>query len=606
MERLRERLKEVPCQPGVYMYQNSEGQVIYVGKAKILRNRMRSYFQAQDRLLPKVRAMMNRVADFDYIVTASEVEALILENNLIKAYQPRYNILMRDDKTYPYLKVTLAEPFPRICITREKRDGVSRYFGPYTDASSLKETLKLLTHIFPLRTCKTMKSRPRPCLNRDIGRCLGPCTGTVDQAAYRLMVDGIISFLEGNAADIARRMESEMRTAAAALEFEKAARIRDQLKSLQQLNLRQKVVFEKPYHMDIMVVIVEDKPNLALVFKIRAGKLIAKDTYWLQQAMDERSEEIMEFFMKQYYADQSDVPPEVVVNILPGDIQVVEAWLSSAAGRRVKLYLPQRGEKKALLDMVLNNARWLWEERQKSDRVNLNTLQQLSTALELEVVPQRVEGYDISHLAGEETVASMVVFTAGQADKKHYRRFKMKVPQNNDYASLVEALERRFKEARQGNAAFLPEPDLIMIDGGAGQVNAVAELLQAQQIDIPVIGLAKREEIIYRPGGIPPLKLERRHAGLMLLQRVRDEAHRFAIEYNRKRRGKKLTISALDQIAGVGEARKNLLLKEFGSVAALQRASLEEITLMPGIGINVGKMIYNALHRENAHEAKEK
>ncbi|MGI6434156.1 MAG: excinuclease ABC subunit UvrC [Syntrophomonadaceae bacterium] len=596
MEKLKERLKDVPCKPGVYLFKDGDGRVLYVGKAKILRNRLRSYFQPPHRLDPKVKAMVSRVADFDYIVTGSEVEALILENNLIKSYHPRYNIFMRDDKTYPYLKITTAEPYPRVYITREKKDGVSRYFGPYTDAAALKETMKLLTGIFPLRTCKTLKRQLRPCLNRDLEKCLAPCSSAVSVEEYAHHVEGLIRFMEGHQDYIVEQLEREMHAAAQALEYEKAARLRDQLQSINSLNARQKVSLEKPYHLDVAVMIVDARPSLALVFKIRRGRLVGKDTFWLHQAMDEPAEEMSSFFLRRYYAENPDIPGEIVMNLLPADLALLQDWFKQLTGKKVRLHLPQRGTKKGLLDMVLENARLLWEEKQRSDQHCQAALQQLSLDLKLEVVPQRIEGYDASHLGGEDTVAAMVVFTAGRPDHKNYRRFKIKLEQNNDYASLAEALRRRFTEARQGNPAFLPEPDLILIDGGVGQLHAAREVMQSLQVDVPVVALAEREETIYQPDA-RPLILPRRNQGLMLLQRVRDEAHRFAIEYNRRRRGKKLTKSILDDIAGIGPRRKQLLLECFGSVAALSRASEEQIAAVKGIGPRAARAVHQALNR---------
>jgi len=595
VEELKERLKDVPCKPGVYLFKDRDGRVIYVGKAKMLRNRLRSYFQPPQRLEPKVRAMVSRVADFDYIITGSEVEALILENNLIKSYHPRYNIFMRDDKTYPYLKITTSEPFPRVYITREKKDGVSRYFGPYTDAAALKETLKLLTGIFPLRTCKTLKKQPRPCLNRDLDKCLAPCSSTVTVEEYRHFVDGLIRFMEGHHSEVIKQKEQEMQAAAAAMEFEKAARLRDQIQSIKSLGAKQKVSFDKPYHLDVVVTVVEEKPFLGLVFKIRSGRIVGKDTYWLHPAMDEPGEELSSFFLRQYYAENQDIPDEIVINTIPADLLLLQEWFRELTGRKTNLHVPQRGEKKALLDMVTENARLLREEKQHAEAHYQEALQQLSRDLELDFIPNRIEGYDVSHLSGEETVASMVVFTAGRPDKKSYRRFKVKLAQNNDYASMAEALKRRFTEARQGNPAFLTEPDLVMVDGGLGQLNAVQEVLQDLKINVPVVALAKREEIIFRHDG-SPLKLPRRNQGLMLLQRLRDEAHRFAIEYNRLRRGKKLTKSILDDIEGIGPRRKKLLLESFGSVAALSRATQEEIAAVKGIGSKAAQAVYQALH----------
>ncbi|MDD2585925.1 MAG: excinuclease ABC subunit UvrC [Syntrophomonadaceae bacterium] len=596
---MKERLGSVPLKPGVYLYKDKEDKVIYVGKAKALRNRMRSYFQSNDKLHPKVRAMMNRVADFDFIVTNSEVEALILENNLIKAYKPRYNIELRDDKTYPYLKVTTGDEFPRVCITREKKDGVSRYFGPYTDVNSLRETLKILTGVFPLRTCRTLKKQPRACLNRDIEKCLAPCAGLVSAEEYRETVEALINFMEGNSRELLHSLQEQMQEASSRLEFEKAARIRDKINSIKKIGEKQKINFENPYDIDVIGMFSGEKRSLVLVFKIRSGRIIAKDTFWLNRAINEEEAELLEFFLKHYYDENFDIPAEVLMSQLPAELELVEEWLRTKTGHKVTLRVPQRGSKKDMLDMVLDNATLLWEEKQQQEAGNTKALVHLSQVLNLEVVPERIECYDISHLAGEETVASMVVFTGGMPDKKAYRRFKIKTDQNNDYASMSEVIGRRFKEARQGNAAFLPEPDLIIIDGGLGQVNIAKRVLDELRVDIPVFGLAEKHEEIFTPSVGEPLRLSRRDDGLKLLQRLRDEAHRFAIEYNRKRRERKIRSSALDSIAGVGEKRKKALLAHFGSVARIRQAAVDEISLVPGMNRKVAQNIYNYFRERN-------
>jgi excinuclease ABC subunit C len=589
---LKERLKNVPLKPGVYMYKDAQGQVIYVGKARELRNRMRSYFQSRERLHPRVRAMMNRVADFDYIVSSTEVEALILENNLIKAYQPRYNIDLRDDKSYPYLKVGIGDKFPGISIVREDKDGVSKYFGPYTDVGSLKETLKLLSGIFPLRKCRNFKQRPRPCLNSDIGKCLAPCSGQVSEEEYRRMVDDLLAFLEGEYKDILKSKEAEMKDAALQLEFEKAARIRDQIRAIEKIGEKQKVIFESAYNLDLLAMASGEKESLLVMFKVRTGKITAKETFTLNRAVDENEAELMGFFIKQYYHDNTDIPAEILLKDMPAEADLIETWLQDKSGFRVKFKNPRRGEKKKMLDMVLENTLLLWEEKNKKNLKDTETLIHLSKVLDLQVIPERIECYDISHLAGEEVVASMVVFSSGQADKKAYRRFKIINEKNDDFASLAETLGRRFEEADRGNTAFLPEPDLIIIDGGLGQVNAVKKEMERRQIDIPVFGLAKKNEEIFAPGISQPVLLPRRDEGLRLLQRMRDEAHRFAIEYNRQRRAKKLKVSALDNIEGIGPKRKKALLAHFGSVAKIKEASLEEIASVAGINLPAARNVY--------------
>lgn len=586
----------MPLQPGVYIYKDREGRVIYVGKARILRNRMRSYFQSPPGLDPKVRAMMAKVADFDFIVTNSEVEALILENNLIKSYQPRYNIQLRDDKTYPYLKITTGEKFPRICIVREKKDNVSRYFGPYTDVTSLRETIKLLTTIFPLRTCKNLKMNRRPCLNRDMGKCLAPCTGRLAPQDYQQLVTGLTDFMEGKSHDILQRKEAEMKNAARELEFEKAARLRDQIQAIRKISEKQKVSLETEYNIDLIGMIASEKENLAQVFKIRAGKIIGKDTFWLKRSISEDEPEVLEFFLKQYYTDNTDIPAEVLVSLRPADYELVEAWLREKTGHKVQVHVPLKGEKKKLLDMVLTNAGLLWEEKMHRDSRSREALMQLSEALNLEIIPERIECFDISHLAGQETVASMVVFTDGTPDRKSYRRFKIKTDQNDDFASMSETITRRLVQARKGNSAFLPEPDLMIIDGGLGQVNAAQAVLDQMQVEIPVYGLAKKNEEIFAPGISVPITLDKRNEGLMLLQRVRDEAHRFAITYNRQRRDKKSIASALDGIKGIGPARKKALLYHFGSVAKIKKAGLDELIQVPGMNATAAQAVYDFLH----------
>lgn len=592
---MKDRLKNVPLQPGVYLYRDKEGRVIYVGKARVLRSRMRSYFQNPAGMDPKVRAMMAKVGDFDYIVTGTEVEALILESNLIKAYQPRYNIDLRDDKSYPYLKIT-AEKFPRLCIVREKKDKVSRYYGPYAEVGLLRETIKIITSIFPLRTCKTMRNH-RPCLNHDLGKCLAPCTGRVEPEEYQRLVDGIVSCLDGNGQQLAEQIAAEMQRAAANLEFEKAARLRDQASALKVLAEKQKVCMDKPYDLDMVGMLGGEQHKLILVFKLRAGKIVAKETFWLKRVIDEADDEVLEFFFKRYYSDNQDIPPEILVSLLPPDTELIQSWLKEVHGVRCRIWKPERGEKRGLLDMVMENARLLWEEKMRDESRNSRILQDLAHTLDLEAVPQRIECFDVSHLGGQETVASMVVATSGRPDKKAYRRFKISAEQNNDTASLSEALRRRFQEARQGNPAFLPEPDLLLIDGGLGQVNAARMVLEELGVEIPVLGLAKREESLFWPGRRDPLRLPPRDEGLRMLQRLRDEAHRFAVQYNRQRRGSKTIRSALDDIEGVGPKRRRALLLHFGSVARIKTASREELAQVPGMNKPTAERIYMHFHK---------
>jgi excinuclease ABC subunit C len=596
---MRERLQKVPLKPGVYIFKDREGRVLYVGKARSLRSRMRSYFQAPEKLDPKVRAMMARVADFDYIVTSSELEALILENNLIKSYQPRYNIRLRDDKTYPYLKITMSDKYPRLALVREDKDGRSRYFGPYVDVASLRETIKILNTIFPLRKCKTLHPNKRPCLNYDIKLCLAPCAGMVKEDEYRRVVEELVAFLEGSFQGLLQDKEEQMKNAAARLDFEAAAFLRDQINGIKKIQQNQQIDFEKSYNLDIAALVGLEKERLAVVFKIRQGRIVAKDTFWLQRSIDENESELMAFFIQQYYKDNSDIPGEILLSLEPSDPELLQTWLSEGSGKRVKLQRPSRGERRRMLDLVLNNARLLWEEKAEKNLQNREALLRLSQVLELEIIPERIEAYDISHLGGAETVASMVVFSDGIPDPKAYRRFKIRSDQNDDYASMAEVLERRLNESRHGNAAFLPEPDLILIDGGAGQVKAAYQVLEAVGKDIPVVGLAKKNEWLFRPEHSEPLVLPRRDPGLMLLQRLRDEAHRFANEYNRQRRSKKLQRSSLDDIPGIGPQRKKSLLTHFVSGARIREASLDDLRKVPGMNLPAARAVYNYYHPDS-------
>jgi excinuclease ABC subunit C len=594
-EQLKERLHKVPLKPGVYLFKDGQDRVLYVGKAKLLRQRMRSYFQNPEALQVKVRALMTHVHDFDYIVTASEMEAFILENQLIKSYQPHYNIDLRDDKTYPYLKIT-AETFPRAMIVRERKRPPHKYYGPFTDVGSLRTTLHMLLKAFPLRTCKSMKNRTRPCLNYDLGLCRAPCVGKITPEDYQKLVQELMAFMEGGSA-LTRQLENEMRAAAAASNFERAALLRDQWQSLKALEEKNQVELHQEKDLDVVGMIEGPQENLALVFQIRRGRISGKDTFWLKKPLADSREAALSFFLRDYYMQSADPPAEICVDQLPEDAALLEEWLRSRFDRRVEIKIPRRGEKKALLDMLTENARTLWEEKHQENLRQTEILKNLAQQLELEVLPRRIECYDISHLAGTETVASMVVFTDALPDNKAYRHFKIHQEQNDDFLSMRETITRRFEEAKKGNSAFLPEPDLLLIDGGLGQVNAVYMIVQEMQVDIPVRGLAKRNEEIYFPGRSTPLKLNHRDAGLLLLRHIRDEAHRFAITYNRKRRNSKLTASQLDQIPGIGPKRRQALLQHFGSVAALRRAETADIAQVEGISAQLASQIWLQLKK---------
>ncbi|MGE5397184.1 MAG: excinuclease ABC subunit UvrC [Chitinophagales bacterium] len=592
---LKERLKAVPLLPGVYLFKDLNGEVIYVGKARVLRNRLRSYFRGPDNLDPKVKAMMMKVHEFDYVITSSELEALILECNMIKSYSPRYNIIFRDDKSYPYLKVTLQEDFPRAIITREKVRDVSRYFGPYADVGSIKETLRLLNQLFPLRTCKDFKIGRRPCLNHDIGRCLAPCTGLVDRGEYRNMVQRVISFLDGEVQELSRSLEKEMIAAAENMEFEAAASLRDSLAAIKKVAEQQKVVCSSSMQADIIAVVGQERQRLVLVFHIRAGRLIGKDTFWLNTSLGQRDEEVLYFFVQQYYSDNTDIPGEILLGISPSDQEVLEKWMMEQ-GIKTSFRIPARGEKKNLLTMAQDNAVLLWEESMRKSGSIQEVLAGLARLLDLSEIPERIECFDISHLGGEETVGSMVVFTNGEKDSASYRRFKLAVT-NNDYQGMREILTRRMRNGLAGEEAFLPLPDLIMVDGGPGQAGVANQVIQELGADIPVIGLAKKYEEIHRPGVPEPIRLPRSSEVLKLVQRIRDESHRFAIGHNRQRIRKRSLTSVLDHIDGIGDKRKNELLKHYGSIEKIKAATIDELCQVPGMNHRAAEAVFAFFHR---------
>ncbi|MGB4302505.1 MAG: excinuclease ABC subunit UvrC, partial [Syntrophomonadaceae bacterium] len=458
------------------------------------------------------------------------------------------------------------------------------------------ETLRLLTSLFPLRTCKTLRPLNRPCLNRDLKKCLAPCTGQVSKEEYLQMVEQIIAFLEGDSREVLKAKEAEMKEAAHNLEFEKAARLRDQINAIRKISETQKAHLQSPWNLDLIGMLVGEKDSLASVFKIRSGKIMAKDTFWLNRPTGQDEGELMAQFLRRYYTDNEDIPKELIVSSLPAEQELIEEWLHSVTGHKVSIKVPQRGDKRSLLDMMMENAHLLFQERYEAESRQQAVLIHLSKMLELPVVPERIECYDISHLGGQETVASMVVFTQGVPDGSAYRRFKIKQDQNDDFASMRETLRRRFRQAQQQNPAFLPEPDLVVIDGGLGQVNAVQAVLDELGVEIPLISLAEKNEEIYKPHRSEPLVLPRRDEGLRLLQRLRDEAHRFAVEYNRQRRTRRMTSSALDHIEGVGPQRRRALLKKFGSVNGIREASLEELAAVPSMNRTVARRVYEYFH----------
>ncbi|WP_102493781.1 excinuclease ABC subunit UvrC [Selenomonas felix] len=581
-----EKLKLLPDSPGVYIMKDDHGKIIYVGKAIVLKNRVRQYFQSSRNHTPKVRAMVSHIADFETIMTANEVESLILEANLIKKHQPRYNIRLKDDKSYPYVKVTVQEEFPRVFITRRVlRDG-ARYFGPYTNVTALRDSLKLLRRLFPLRTCRTMPERP--CLEYHIKRCLAPCIGKVEAEDYRAMIRAVLLFLEGRTDDVERELEQRMNAAAEAYHFETAARLRDQLSAVRTAAERQNIVTGAG-DQDAVGMARSAAGVCVQIFFIRGGKMIGREHFLLRGSEEESDADILRAFLEQYYNQATFVPREV---LLPCAIDAaaqatIEAWLAARkGGGKVALLTPQRGTKHDIVQMATGNAaKFLADEetrRSLLDEQTLGAVEELGRYLGLKHPPRRMECFDISHNQGQETVASMVVFEDGAPKKSDYRRFKIRSTEGkpDDFLSMREVTTRRY--------VGLPEeelPDLIIIDGGKGQLSSALEIIRhaAGHKDVPVVGLAKQFELVFTEGNSEPVELPRRSQALYLIQRIRDEAHRFAITFHRKLRGKRNLVSVLDHIVGIGPKRRQSLRIHFGSLEKIKEASVEELAAAPGM-----------------------
>lgn len=597
-ENIREALAVLPDKPGVYLMHDKDGKVIYVGKAVVLKNRVRSYFRNLASHTPKVRAMVAKIADIETIVTSSEVEALILECNLIKKYRPRYNIMLKDDKSYPYLKVTLNEEFPRLYVTRRQmRDG-AKYYGPYADAGAMHATVKLLRSMFPLRTCRTMNAE-RPCLNYHIKRCLAPCAGLVSKEEYGNMIKSVCMVLDGRTTELERDLKRRMQEAADNYAFEEAARLRDQLQAVMRLNEQQKAVTGQDSDMDI-IGFAKDMTGICIqIFFVRKGKLLGRDNFFLQDD-GESEQEVITAFVKQYYNEASYIPREIALPVLPDaeEQAVIEQWLAEKAQRKAELVRPQRGVKKDLLQLANDNAVKLLEERLRKGQLSLKNdvqaAEELQLALGLPNPLERMDCFDISHTQGSETVASMVVFRNGSISKKDYRRYKIVSAEGkpDDFKSMQEVVYRRYKD-------YEDLPSLVVIDGGKGQLSSALEVIRGLGLhDLPVIGLAKREEEIFKEGQSESILLDRDSAALHLIQRIRDEAHRFAITYHRKLRGKRNLVSVLDHVEGIGSKRRQELWKAFKTLDEMKAASVEELAAVESMNYAAAQKLYDFFRLE--------
>lgn len=590
---IKNALAVLPEKPGVYLMHDAEGKVIYVGKAVVLKNRVRSYFRNLASHSPKVRAMVAKITEIETIVTSSEVEALILECNLIKKYRPRYNISLKDDKTYPYLKITMQEDFPRLFATRrQSRDG-AKYYGPYADAGAMHATVKLLRSMFPLRTCRNMNP-DRPCLNYHIKRCLAPCAGLVSKAEYNQMIKSVCMVLDGRTTELERELKQRMQDAAENYAFEEAARLRDQLQAVERLNESQKAVTSNGGDMDV-IGFAQDMTGICLqIFFVRKGKLIGRDNFFLQDAGD-TPQEVLTAFVKQYYNEATFVPKEIVMPYLPeaAEQAVIEIWLTDKAQRKVVLLKPQRGVKKELLQLADDNAVKLLQERLRKGSLSLKNdrqaAEELQQALGLAHSLARMDCFDISHTQGSETVASMVVFRNGSISKKDYRKYKIVSAEGkpDDFKSMQEVVYRRYKD-------YEDLPNLVVIDGGKGQLSSALEVIHGLGLaELPVVGLAKREEEIFIPHRSTSILLDRDSAALHLIQRIRDEAHRFAITFHRKLRGKRNLVSVLDHVDGIGPKRRQELWKAFKTLEAMKAASVEELAAVESMNMAAAQSLYD-------------
>jgi excinuclease ABC subunit C len=587
---LKEQLKTLPARPGVYLFKDNTGKVIYVGKASSLRDRVKSYFSSSARLTPKLERLVDRISDLDAIVTDTEYKALILENDLIKKYRPVYNVRLKDDKTFPYLKIDINSDWPTVRITRRFHKDGDRYFGPYVSAYSLRQTLKLVRKIFPFRSCnrKITGKDAKPCLEYHIKSCLGPCIGAVSREEYDDVIKQVILFLEGKQELVIQDLKHKMEEASRQLQYEKAALLRDQIRAIENVVENQKIAVTVRGNQDAIALAQTKYLANMEIFFIRNNKLMGRDYALLDGIRDEEPGQIMTSFVKQYYSSTSSIPPLILLQFPVDEPEIIARWLSNQRGASVKLRVPQRGIKKQLINIVEENARQglaLYQAKQSKIIESALVLEELKDRLGLPRMPLRIEGYDISNIRGNQAVGSMAVFSKGLSKRTGYRRFRIKsVSGIDDYAMIQEVLRRRFKRSLAADEKWSATPDLILIDGGKGHLNAALEILKELGLaPIPAAALAKENEEVFVPGRSEPLNIPRTSAALHLLQRIRDEAHRFALGYHRKLRYRESIASALDSIPGIGPKRKKALLKKFGSVRGIREASIDEMSQVPGI-----------------------
>lgn len=616
---IKEQLKKLPDKPGVYLMKDENGEIIYVGKSKSLKNRVGQYFRSQKGHPPKVKAMVKVIKEFEYIITDTEVEALILEANLIKKHKPRYNVLLRDDKSYPYIKVTLNEKYPRVLKTRRVIKDSARYFGPYINVDAVNQTLATIEELFPLRKCKRNleQNNERPCLNYHIKKCLGPCTGKVNHDEYMEMIDQIVLFLGGKQDILIKELEGKMAKAAQELNFERAAKYRDRINALKNLAEKQKIVSTSDADQDYISMAISDDKVCIMVFFVRSGKLVGREHYILEGTEDMERSEILSTFVKQFYSSTSFIPKEILAHENMEDSEVIESWLSQKRQSKVTVKQPMRGEKKKLLELVYKNAlEYLTKFEEKINRdkeYSQKVLNEIKYILGLDHLPKRIEAYDISNMYGVFSVGSMVVFENGKPQNSGYRRFKVRTIEGpNDYGSMQEVLFRRFKRGIEENQMLKEQgisfekgkfsifPDIVLVDGGKGHVKAAEDVLVALGLNIPVAGMVKDDKhrtkgLIYKGDEI---YLEKRSYGFKLIAKIQEEVHRFAISYHKTLRDKSMVQSVLDEIPGIGKKRKKELLKHFGSIEKIRKASVKELKEVDGMNTKSAKSVYEFFRKK--------
>lgn len=610
MFNIEEELKRLPDKPGVYLMKDQDGHIIYVGKAIILKNRVRQYFQDSRNHSIKVRKMVEHIASFEYIITRSEMEALVLECNLIKKYNPKYNIRLKDDKHYPYIKINIQDAFPKMTIVREMKKDGAKYFGPYTDVTAMWEIVDIIKQTWNLRTCSRNLpkdiGKERACLNHHIGKCEAPCIGLISQTDYRNMIEEVQSFLNGKYKDVIKHIEAQMLEASENLQFEKAAILRDQMRAIKKVEQKQNAITSTMLDQDVLAFAKSPEDTLIQVYFVRQGKMVGREHFYLQGTEDEKIEDIFRDFIVQFYAEATFIPKEVVVERKPSEEDVLASYLASKKGSKVNIIIPQKGSKHSLMELASKNAELtlsqFGDQMKKEQLRTQGAVEEVRKALGFDKVIRRIEAYDISNTQGIQSVGGMVVFENGKPLRSDYRKFKIKsVVGPNDYGSMEEVLERRFNryQTEQEENSFTKLPDLILMDGGKGQVSIAEKVIAKQGLNIPVCGMVKDDRhrtrgLLYQNEEVClPIGTE----GFKLITRIQDEVHRFSIEYHKKLRSKAQVQSILDDIKGVGKERKKQLIMHFKSIDHLKKASLEEIEQVPGIPQNIASNIYNYFHK---------